>query len=1514
MAKYLTGLVPADLSPDAVNISLVGELIIDRAAVDKDGNRVPTAYIALPNKNDPNKRDIVLLAGAGKYELIEHLARAHVIGNITPTNYDKSTIWYNTELMYVEPTDATKAFISVRVEDTPGNWVWKKVLPYTSFTNVIIGKDDTGAPITLDSLIKEGRISMSLPTRVREASYGELYLNDRNELYYKMGPNPEDQHLVGVLEQYLRDRTLELITVNQTPPTNFNYNSVWFTEDGDVALSRTKYMNFVDASKSTGLKFVRDAQGQMKAGAFLENESKALRIDNNSSADYGHVWTNMAYATDGKYYSEFYIEDTHNKGLILLLGDGKTQPSDLTYGTEVDGTSVYIGTDKNKFKNVITNKAFPMNKKTIFIMVEKVAAICNVKLGYVTDSGDLQYVYGTDTTAGFTLPLARIAVGALAAGEPNSVTRFQVRPYLVKKIPAGYLGLNNSLPGENPWLNYAIATNAQSVHLGNNTWFSNFVDSGRIFVTLRDYTERHNAKVGEIIANTDTARVYMKKTDQSIVPIAGIYDDQIYDHLMNSVKVTGDNVQTLRKITTDPSRIYVNKGVIPYTDSTKIIEGNLTVIDNSTQGDGETYKIVLPNTKTPLINHTWTENATPKSGDLKTYLDALDNSVRNILDKDTIYSGYADLRFTNSDLLNTYSTYTSFIKEASKRMLPDSLYVQTVTKIETGTTSTNQIDNFFKVPESGTIEFYRDEKGNVFGTLKGEKNTYTKNFLSPNFINNANWKKIVEDADGSVLLTNNITGPGTATFKSLVGGTDTTTPLLKLTTVSGKITADSTNLTDNSANLLQFGGSSVRDDAYYTIGDKKFKSSKIISSGRPVWEDANGVSYPWLTTQDIRNGWNFRGDLYSGGTFVDLNTLNADTNIGYYNIGSTTISGFNYPDTNILVGKIHNYGDMQVAFGHKADGGRVYIRTKTAGVYGNWSTLANEADMVNKLNISGGTITGNLVVNNNLTANNLGANTIGTDVIQTLFSGALGGRYNVMTASKSGPNNVLTFGDRNINNFILSSIGARPLYNNGTKTQNILVQDDLDTLNNNLSGNYYTKTEMDGFLLHKSSTQQLTDGLNGKVSKDGDSMSGKLTMVNGGIEIQRADLTLLTAAKFNLAGRRFETVQEYTSEQLSTFVNTVRYDMVKIDTSNERAVFTIASPKGYAVNTNSPSAIQINVAKSGEVSINTILNQTLRSTARTIVMRDEIDNAYAGTANFVTSATKGKELKESTIGFDKGALSATLGTGSTYAVTNFTGLDAGIYRVTTANEKKLLGLDENIVKSNNGIFHVEGNKSATTRSYRYVTLANDSTNKFVLGIYTTSGGAGAWKYLYDITSYYTREEIDGLLTTLETKITNKFRSSKFKYTGHSVNNSIPKKLVHTHNHESLGDSDTLYFKTNLSATKAEDNKNFSIYLEGFSMGSAGDNISIAFETILTGRVELSGGTTSLKNLNIITTTPGTSIKIENVKITSDGFLTYSVRDTETNRMLSFDTYMRFSSISDTTFDGEITLYQTTAIN
>ena len=171
-----------------------------------------------------------------------------------------------------------------------------------------------------------------------------------------------------------------------------------------------------------------------------------------------------------------------------------------------------------------------------------------------------------------------------------------------------------------------------------------------------------------------------------------------------------------------------------------------------------------------------------------------------------------------------------------------------------------------------------------------------------------------------------------------------------------------------------------------------------------------------------------------------------------------------------------------------------------------------------------------------------------------------------------------------------------------------------------------------------------------------------------------------------------------------------------------------------------------------------------------------------------------------------------------------------------------------------------------------------------------------------------------MLKKLEDRLLNRFISSKFKFTGNSTNNSIPEKLVHTHNHESLGDTDTLFFKTNITATTVTESKNFTIRLKGFSMGSASTDVSSPVDIIISGRIENPGsGLPVLKNVNIINMIPGSSISIGNLKITIDGFLTYSVKDKVSNRQLSFDTYMRFSSIADTDFQGEITLYRTTAI-
>ena len=95
------------------------------------------------------------------------------------------------------------------------------------------------------------------------------------------------------------------------------------------------------------------------------------------------------------------------------------------------------------------------------------------------------------------------------------------------------------------------------------------------------------------------------------------------------------------------------------------------------------------------------------------------------------------------------------------------------------------------------------------------------------------------------------------------------------------------------------------------------------------------------------------------------------------------------------------------------------------------------------------------------------------------------------------------------------------------------------------------------------------------------------------------------------------------------------------------------------------------------------------------------------------------------------------------------------------------------------------------------------------------------------------------------------------------------------------------------------------------MGSAMNDTSSPISIMLTGKLDFQSNAPVLSNVNIVNMVPGSSIEIFGVKLTNDGFLTYGVKDKVTNRQLSFDTYMRFSSIEDTTFDGAITLYRTT---
>ena len=1511
MSKFLTGVVPADFDPDAIEFRHIGEFLVDKVSVDQDGNPAPTAYIALINPKT-GKKQSYLIGGSGKYELIEHLARAHVIGNTTPTNFDRSTIWFNSELVYVEPADVTKAFFSIRVEESPGQWKWQKIIPYTTMDTVILGKDDNGLPITLASVVKDNRIVTPLSTQMREASYGEIYINDRDELYYKNGPDPQDQHLVGTVNGYLRERLIELIKVGNKQPLNFNYNSVWFTDDGDISLSMGKYINFVDPSKSTGLKFQRDAQNKMKGSSTLENENKSVVIDNNSSTAYGHIWTNYAFNENGKYYLEFFIEDKEEVGQIMFLGEGVQQPAINDYGTQVDGSTALITTEKSMFMGAVTTKTFKFNKKTIFIEVTKLDNSCSINLGYVTDSGTKVYVHGDGTTPAFTMNLSRIAVGANTSTVANSYTRFSILPYLIKNIPDGFTAINNTLPGETPFTSYALATNAESVFLAKNVKLADQVESGRIIPVFRDFTDRQNSRVNEVILDSDRGMLYTKLRNGSVVPIIGKWDETFVDHIQNSLKVVDDDVRSLTRLDSDPRRIYITRKPELPTTPDNLITGNMAVVDNSIEGQDKKYKLVLPRTNTPLVTHTWNDGIRPHTDNLKVYLDELDGLVRGALAKDNVYSGYGELNFRKSDLINTFNTQQSFVQELAKRMLDNSLYMESVEQLPAGGVSSNQIDNFFNVPESGILYTYTDTKDNVHSTLLTRNNIYYKTFYKPSYNGNQKWRKIIMDFNGTTNVDKLIADDKMIGNKEIESKEGMLAPILKLIGSSSSITANSNTITNNTANLIKYSGSSILDTLEYEIGDKKFSKAKVVSKLRPLWLDEEGNEYPWMTTSDIRNAWNFKGKLFNSGSYTDLNSLLDPTNNGYYVSPVLTVDGYNHPKASEK-GLLHNYQisndlNMQLFFGKESDGHRGYIRTYDGTKWSTWSTLVNDKDLATKLDLTGGTISGNLEVVEKLSAKNV----VGVNIITGRIASY--SNYNVLTSGDLGGEQAVVIGDGNYRQIVIVNDGVeRPKYYNGTKYQNIIVEDDLEALKLALANDYYNRKQVDKFLKAKVDGVTYTEDMKNKVSRNGDTMLGTLTMTAGDIEINNGMLNISESSKISLPGKNYENPLAFNSVNINKYNNTLRYDVVNVSGDNDLAVATLSSGKDVSVNTNTPTSIQLSLDKNGEFSVNAVLNKAVKTNSRTVLMKDEIINSYSGGTNKVLSAEKGKELNNATVGKSRGNLFDTIGVGAIYNSINLTSLQAGYYFVTTNNEIKSLGLNEDVIKNNNGILIVEGESSIEDRSYRYITKTNQS-DQFVLGIRTLTNGTGDWKYIYDISAYYTRAEIDALLKALENKIVGMFRSSRFSFTGNQTNNSIPEKLVHTHNHEMLGDSDTLYFKTNITATTTEESKNFVIRLKGFAMGSASNETSSPIEAYISGRIESAGsGLPTLKNLGIINMIPGSAITVGNVKITIDGFLTFSVKDKVSNRQLSFDTYMRFSSISDTNFQGEISLYRSTAI-
>ena len=1495
MGVMLNGLRVPELDPNALQIRNLGELVADRAR--------NILYFVVEDPSRPGVKMVTPVVGQGKIDLLEHLSRAHVIGNVTPTNYDKSTIWYNTALVYVEPENAANAYIAIQHEKTPGNWEWTSVLPITHAKNVNLGQDSSGNTITLADIVYKNRIKVTPSIDVAQAANGELYINGNDELYLKQGPRPEDQRLLGTVNTYLRERLVEQIKVSEEAPTNWNQNTIWVhPNDADLALARTMTLSAIDGSKSTGLKFTKEAN-ITKAGAIIENESKATKIDLTNTADWGHVLTQFAFNTDGKYYIEFYVDDPQNKAYLVFLGSDISQPTSDSYGTEVDGSRAYIDSTKLKIRNTDTPKQFRMDKKTIFIQVDRQGNNSSIRLGYVLDDGTLSYIYGTDTTSAFSMNLARVAVGATSS-DTNGFTSFYIRSILIRKIPDGYRVLNSSLPGEKVFANYAIATNAQSVQLGNNNFLSNFVDSGRLLSVLRDYNDRDNARVGELIIDLNNRGLYSKDRSHNIFRIEGKYDDVIIDHIRNSMRVTDNPIDSITKLDSDPSRTYIKRGTLNW-DSNKFIEGNITVIDNSLTGDGSTYKIVLPKTKTTLVDHQWTSigSGSENRGDLKTYLDELHGLIKNVVSEDNVYVSYKELKFTNAEIGLRYNTSPTFFKEATKRMKDNAIYLETVGKVEA--TTTENIDRIFNAPVNGIVLAYKDKSQNIHVKLYGtDGNEYSKLYVSPAYVDDNIWQKSVKEIQ-DVTTINNLTVKKEGKFENdlkVIG--KTISSKIMMSSSNGYIRTNSTDIVSES-NVIAYEGSTASQNTKIMIGDTNFYDMSFFAKRRPVWYDADGNSYPWITAYDLRNSWEFKGSLAQRGIVTDLSTIYDPKKSGWYYITSGNKAN-GYPVNNTK-GYIHTYSldnthAMQLAFIDETDSSRIYIRNRNNSAWSDWSIIPNNLDMDLKFDKKGGEISGATTLKSTLKVQ--GSSTLSS--INTNVIKSYSGDRSVIGVSTDG---TMSVGDTGLVNITVASKNV-PKWTDGLITSAFALKRDTDLIMNDLVTKYYSIQQLTPILNKKVETSVYTNDMNTKYDKSGGPIGGKVTVNAGGLEVANGIITFSNNTKFNIPGERFTTLQDFNQSSVNNLKNILRYDLVTVDSNNDLGVFTISSNASLATTVNTPSGIQISMAKDGTVSLTGIINNAVKTNSRTILFRDQINNTFTGNSNEVLAASKGKELYNMILGEDRGFIATTI-SGSTFNLANFNTLESGFYKLTSLQEKNVLGIDSNIAKGNEGILIVENKKGAEIRSFKYLTMTDgrSEANPFVMGVLTINNGQGEWKYFYDFSMYYTKKEVDSLLAALKTELLKLQKSSLYSFTGYSTNNSIPKKLVHTHNQETLGDDGIMYFKTNITCKSGIDSKRFNIYLDGYTEGELPGAINI----VLSGSINFNNATTTLEKINSINTHAGSPVEVEELYLSSDGYVCFGLKNKLGNNSTSFDTYMRFSSISDTNFDGAITLYQSSRI-
>lgn len=1525
MANKLVAVRPADLNPDTLNWYNIGTLLVNTLTGD--------LYMVI----DKNGQKIAqLVGGAGRYEMAHHISLSHVIQDFAPAKFDYSTVWYNTSMLYVEPSDAQEAYITVRAELSPGVFGWKTILPISHADQVIISKDSNGRPYTLKQYIEDTKKRViAPPTKVQEAERGEIYIKtEDNTLWWKTGTNPEDQFILGDANPFLLEKIKKTINLKDEHPSSWDPESLWLKDGGDA--------NIVDAMSVAVRKSKMDFSGGFKwnngskSGVVFSGFDKKATIDLNNTQNLGFFTGNFnVESTRDKYYLEFFIKDPEQK-LQLLFFNGSPDMSMANYGTQLDQASMLIDTKKRKAAGVDYPKDFNWDNKTIFVMVDRPNK--KLSVGFVNDDGTLSYVHQN-----ITYLTSFIGIGSEPSTTANAKASIEIRSYKTANIPLGYRAINNILPDETAFENIAPLTNAQSVYIDKNTTLANLhAGAGRLITTPRDYKNKDDSSPGEVMVHYDEEILYVKKPDGTLFKIGGGNDDIFLKHINSSLEVIHGELEDMVKDENNISKIYISEADMDmenYKNNGKVFYGKLGVIDNSPDGTND-YKIYIPYTDTSSTKHSWTDfiSGVAKTGSTKEYLDLIADMLKNNLKTKFFYRGYLEL-FTADDIINRFNTVSLLLTELkanNTRFSKESMYLQSIktrgSNLDTSNPSLSKIYEFFNVPEDGHLIVYKDDKNKISIELLGESNTRYSGFITSR--NEIRWDKQVMEKNGRIDTASSINTTSSIHSDSIEVENDASIGniISKKTETSWTIfsEAESTNKDILRSQLGTDGFTST------ILGNpQSTKTVGLASVERPSWHfydtGSNTVlKYPFALSSELVPAWMYRGQLSTSQGLIDLNNLKLDENIGYYILSDKNSQlTANYPidnnqgflhvmkSGNFIMQFFNSYDDVN---GKSGTFNRTYDDTLKR--WTPWVRTVSEEDMDGKYDKTGGPIRGNvdikegLIVEKDISVNKGNVRLSEGNVVDNTNKRLIGyknqGTDKYTEVGDKTHKATRIFGQEvpkwSTEEIVQGTSGKRIV------DYNLALEKDLRRLDDDT----YSKEEVNG-LIERIDLTPVHRAIGGKLSKTGDTGTGDyvfnggnvkiedLNMETGRIRIPKLDGNAKELTNFNSFK---DTIKEYvglaTNNKMENNLNSIllRYSSnggIKTETTSIN--FGISEPANNK--DNYISNLILSSDSNNNFYVGTVKNKNSSTLQMTRMVKDEdiVDNLTSNESKKPLSANQGRILYNLVNSKNKGALN-TFYDGNIFNIDKLKSLQPANYYINSDEDFVKLNLDKTKLNYP-GILVVSSEETTQGKVMNYIPTEGRVMASVNVPSTATAKEEVKWIYMKDFSEFLTRETLEDTTKKLVNSTLGYVVVEEYSYTGNTSNNTLPYRLVHTHNHSGSNITDftsPIVIETNIDLTSTgldSEEALVLIKLDGYSFVDS-TPIQIVMSIFLRGKNSMQ---IDESRSDITYMTPGSITVVPEIR---NNKLRYIVANDRGTQDLTFDTHIRISKLNNLNFEPKVT--------